>query len=61
MTTTPVSVMTLDGEAAKAMRAAAAEIERDAASIASAMAAIHGGDWHVHIDHLAGLVMVVRH
>jgi len=39
----------------------AKRIERDAASIATAMATIHGGEWRVQIDHLAGLVMVVRH
>lgn len=38
----------------------ARRIERDAASIASAMASIHGGEWRVQIDHLAGLVLVVR-
>lgn len=39
----------------------AIRIERDAASIASAMAMIHGGEWRVQIDHLAGIVLVVRH
>lgn len=39
----------------------ARRIERDAASIATAMALIHGGEWRVQIDHLAGLVTVVRH
>lgn len=29
----------------------AMRIERDAASIASAMTMIHGGDWRVEIDH----------
>lgn len=38
----------------------AQRIERDAASIASAMATLHGGQWRVQIDHLAGLVAVVR-
>lgn len=38
----------------------AKRIERDAASIANAMASIHGGEWRVQIDHLAGLVLVVR-
>lgn len=38
----------------------AMRIERDAASIASAMALIHGGEWRVQIDHLAGVVLVVR-
>lgn len=39
----------------------AKRIERDAASIATAMATIHGGEWRVQIDHLSGLVLVVRH
>lgn len=39
----------------------ASRIERDAASIATAMQAIHGGKWRIQIDHLAGLVLVVRH
>lgn len=38
----------------------AAEIERHAASIATAMALIHGGEWRVQIDHLTGLVLVRR-
>lgn len=38
----------------------AMRIERDAASIASAMAMVHGGEWRVQIDHVAGLVLVVR-
>lgn len=39
----------------------AKRIERDANSIASAMRSIHGGDWRIQIDHLAGFVMIVRH
>lgn len=39
----------------------AKRIERDANSIAMAMRSIHGGEWRIQIDHLAGLVMVVRH
>lgn len=35
-------------------------IDRAAASIATAMASIHGGEWRVQIDHLAGMVLVVR-
>lgn len=38
----------------------AKRIERDAASIARAMASIHGGDWRVQIDHQAGLVAIVQ-
>lgn len=38
----------------------AIRIERDAASIAKEMAKLHGGKWRVQIDHLAGLVAVVR-
>ncbi|TGQ95383.1 hypothetical protein EN851_07625 [Mesorhizobium sp. M8A.F.Ca.ET.208.01.1.1] len=39
----------------------ASEIERNAASIATAMASIHGGEWRVLIDHQAGYVTVIRH
>lgn len=39
----------------------AKRIERDASSIANSMRSIHGGEWRVQIDHLAGLVMIVRH
>lgn len=35
-------------------------IEREAASIAREMAKLHGGRWRVQIDHLAGLVLVVK-
>ena len=43
------------------MAAAAMQIDRDAASIAAAMAVIHGGgQCRVQIDHEAGFVMVVR-
>ena len=37
----------------------ARQIEVDAASIASAMASLHGGEWRIQIDHLAGLVLIV--
>jgi len=40
---------------------AASRVQRDAGSIAIAMQEIHGGRWRVQIDHLAGLVMIVRH
>ena len=33
-------------------------IERDARSIADAMASLHGGEWSVQIDHEAGYVLV---
>jgi hypothetical protein len=33
-------------------------IERDAASIASAMAMIHGGEWRVEIDHQHQIVLI---
>lgn len=36
----------------------AMRIERDAASIASAMAMIHGGQWRIQIDHQLGYVVV---
>lgn len=39
----------------------AVRIERDAASIADAMASIHGGKWQVLIDHQAGYVTILRH
>ncbi|MGX7873231.1 hypothetical protein ACVDG5_010940 [Mesorhizobium sp. ORM6] len=43
------------------MAAAAMQIDRDAASIAAALAVIHGGgQCRVQIDHEAGFVMVVR-
>lgn len=38
----------------------AMQIERDAASIATAMAKLHGEKWRVQIDHLARFVLVVR-
>lgn len=38
----------------------AMRIERDAASIATAMAMVHGGEWRVQIDHVAGIVLIVR-
>ncbi|RWM76684.1 MAG: hypothetical protein EOR81_21770 [Mesorhizobium sp.] len=38
----------------------AAEIERHAASIASAMAAVHGGNWRIQIDHEHHFVLIVR-
>ncbi|MDF3217494.1 hypothetical protein EN962_26150 [Mesorhizobium sp. M7A.F.Ca.CA.001.09.2.1] len=40
--------------------AAAMQIERDAASIASSLAMIHGGRCRVQIDHETGFVLVVR-
>lgn len=33
-------------------------IKRDAASIATAMKAIHGGEWRVQIDHQHQLVLI---
>ncbi|PAP92841.1 hypothetical protein [Mesorhizobium wenxiniae] len=36
------------------------EIERHAASIATVMAAVHGGEWRIQIDHLTGFVLVRR-
>jgi hypothetical protein len=39
----------------------AKRVEQAALSIATAMSTIHGGQWRVQIDHLAGLVVVVRH
>lgn len=36
----------------------ALRIERDAASIASAMATIHGGAWRVEIDHQHQIVLI---
>lgn len=36
----------------------AKRIERDAASIANAMASIHGGEWRVQIDHQHRLVLI---
>jgi hypothetical protein len=38
----------------------AARIRRDASSIASAMAMIHGGKWQILIDHQTGFVTVTR-
>lgn len=35
-------------------------VECRAASIANAMALLHGGDWKVRIDPQEGLVMIVR-
>ena len=46
--------------AVQTMAAAALQIERDAAFIATAMALIHGGDWRVQIDHQAEFVAIVR-
>jgi len=48
------------GDAAVEMAAAAAQVERNAASIGAAMTAIHGREYLVHIDHLAEFVLVVR-
>ena len=42
------------------MAAAALQIERDAAFIATALALIHGYDYRVHIDHASGFVLVAR-
>ena len=39
----------------------AKRVERQAQLIAADMQAIHGGQWRIQIDHLAGVVMVVRH
>lgn len=36
----------------------AQRIERDAASIASAMRSIHGGEWRIEIDHQHQLVLI---
>lgn len=36
----------------------AMRIERDAASIANAMAMIHGGEWRIEIDHQHQLVLI---
>lgn len=36
----------------------AVRIERDAASIANAMAMIHGGEWRVEIDHQHQMVLI---
>jgi hypothetical protein len=33
-------------------------IKKKAAELAIAMALLHGGDWRVEIDHLAGFVLV---
>lgn len=38
-----------------------AKVRKYADAIAAEMARIHGGGWRVQVDHLAGLVMVVRH
>lgn len=38
----------------------AAKIQRDASSIANAMAMIHGGEWRIQIDHQTGYVLVRR-
>jgi hypothetical protein len=47
--------------AAKSMAAAALQIKRDAAFIATAMSLIDGGaEYRVQIDHEAGFVFVVR-
>ncbi|MBM2711651.1 hypothetical protein JQK88_10370 [Mesorhizobium caraganae] len=43
-----------------AMAAAAMQIDRDAASIAASLAMIHGGKYHIQIDHLLGFVLVVQ-
>ncbi|WP_143748383.1 hypothetical protein [Mesorhizobium carmichaelinearum] len=40
------------------LAAAAMQIERDAASIASALAIIHGGNYRVQINHQTGFVLV---
>lgn len=43
------------------MAEASQTIERNAASIASAMALIHGGGtWRIQIDHQAEFVLIVR-
>ncbi len=36
------------------------QVEDAARQLADAMAALHGGAWRVHVDHLAGLAAVVR-
>jgi hypothetical protein len=33
-------------------------IKRKAAEISTAMALLHGGDWHVEIDHHLGFVLI---
>jgi len=35
-------------------------IKRKTAEIAIAMALLHGGEWMTHVDHYAGVVMVMR-
>lgn len=56
---------TRDEDAMEALRALAsglvdpaARIERDAASIASAMRMIHGGAWRFEIDHQHQIVLI---
>ena len=44
--------------AVQTMAAAALQIERDAAFIATAMALIHGGDWRVQIEHDHKFIMI---
>lgn len=48
------------GDVAVQMAAAALQIERDTASIAAALAIIHGGQYRVQISHDVEYVMVVR-
>jgi hypothetical protein len=43
-----------------AVAAAAMQIDRDAASIAAALASIHGGKYRIQIDHAIGFVLVVQ-
>ncbi|OWK20758.1 hypothetical protein AJ88_26305 [Mesorhizobium amorphae CCBAU 01583] len=48
------------GDVAVQMAAAALQIERDAASIAFALAIIHGGKYRIEIEHQHEYVLVRR-